>query len=1086
MAKKRQKTTRFSIQGFDLNHYRTTEQYAAAVQALFDRATLAMAQSAARRKIDPDKPFSFDDYPEVKAELKKIVGQLATQLQTTIESGSKNQWLFACDKNDGFIASIMDTSKLSKARLKKMQDRNLDALSTFQGRKVGGMDLSQRVWRYVGQYRDQLETALDVGLGEGRSAQELARDVKKNLRDPDRLFRRVRDKRGNLVLSKAARAFHPGQGVYRSSVKNAQRLTRSEINMAYRESDFLRWQQLDFVAGFEIHRSNHEPLCKCKMCDRLQGRYPKTFKFKGWHPQCMCYAVPILMDEETFDENELGDLKAALYGTEYKKKQAKNLVADVPDGFKEWVAENMEASAGWASTPYFIKDNFVDGDLSKGLKIALPTLEPDVPDVPAIPIFKAATPQELKDYILANIAEDCTLEIKKSDLDLWNDIVNQLNQRIQQFGLPKFSRIGKPSNRQSEASWDGHDNGLNVNIPFLRNQTAIARAEKWKKRGVFYSFAYEDKEDYVRAVIDHEIGHCLMSKFSFKSEVIKTFGQAGKSVMVNGKPFNEIYDVLGYYATTCEDEYFAEAFAMFTGASRDKLGEHTKAMMEKFIEKVSAKLGRNPFDKSGKEAPTPDPVQAQLDALMPSVEAARKIAEEWGLELRLKGLDAAVAARDVKDINKFISLITSEGTKYTAEMSAFFKDAAQVIKDINAAGVGVLPDVVAELTQYMTNLSADKSMWADGGAFYKSELEKAKEKLRQYKASPEARLSDYKKGVVAQVRDSIKTADDWGVKTTTLRNLLDSFLADIDNDAIFDKMQDEMYRLDGRVYSATKKADKFITDAEVLIKEADALGIDSTDLRKQVFYLRGGDRAYSWANFKRDRNAAFNDLQAKVEEAKKNKPKDEDFSKMEEHLSKSFKVNYNAVSELPKTLTETEIIGRVGGGDLTQGSCSSLAFTYCANRIGLNVLDFRDGESRRFFSRTGNIAEIARKLGGVVEESKNNFTVAHKLLKMVEVGKEYYFTCGQHAAVVRRTATGLEFLELQSATSNGWKPLNDTVLKYRFGAKKSCTRGGFTLSMQDCLIELSLFKGNSGFKKIMGYINTAESEQKKGSKGTTK
>lgn len=379
MAKKRQTTTRFSIQGFDLNHYRTTEQYAAAVQALFDRATLAIAKSAASRNVDPDKPFSFDDYPEVKTELQKVVGQLASQLQTTIETGAKKQWLFACDKNDGFLDSIMDTSKLSKARLKKMQDRNLDALSTFQVRKVGGMDLSQRVWRYVGQFKEQLESALDVGLGEGRSAQELARDVKKNLREPDRLFRRVRDKRGNLVLSKAARAYHPGQGVYRSSVKNAQRLTRSEINMAYRESDFLRWQQLDFVVGFEIHRSNHEPRCKCKMCDRLQGRYPKTFKFKGWHPQCMCYAVPILMDEETFDENELGDLKAALRGTEYKKKQSRNLVTDVPDGFKEWVEENKEASAGWSSTPYFIKDNFVDGDLSKGLKIALPIVEPDVP-----------------------------------------------------------------------------------------------------------------------------------------------------------------------------------------------------------------------------------------------------------------------------------------------------------------------------------------------------------------------------------------------------------------------------------------------------------------------------------------------------------------------------------------------------------------------------------------------------------------------------------------------------------------------------------------------------------------------------------
>lgn len=1081
MAKKRQKTTRFSIQGFDLNHYRTTEQYAAAVQALFDRVTLAMAESAARRKIDSDKPFSFDDYPEVKAELKKIVGQLATQLQTTIESGSKNQWLFACEKNDGFIASIMDTSKLSKARLKKMQDRNLDALSTFQGRKVGGMDLSQRVWRYVGQYRDQLETALDVGLGEGRSAQELARDVKKNLRDPDRLFRRVRDKRGNLVLSKAARAFHPGQGVYRSSVKNAQRLTRSEINMAYRESDFLRWQQLDFVVGFEIHRSNHEPLCKCKMCDRLQGRYPKTFKFKGWHPQCMCYAVPILMEEETFDENELGDLKAALRGTEYKKKQSRNLVTDVPDGFKEWVAENMEASAGWASTPYFIKDNFVDGDLSKGLKIALPTVEPDAPDVPEIPLFEAKTPQEAVDYILANIAESCSLEIKPKDLPLVNAIINQVNQRMQAFGLPKFNNFGKPRNPKAEASWMGHDNSFNVNLPRLSGKVVWNNAQKWAKKGIKWTH-FVNEDDVVRQTIDHEIGHCLMSKFGFSGEVMDAFARAGKTR--NG--IVEINDILGYYASTNEEEYFAEAFAMFMGADRDKMGEVTAEMMKKFVDKVKAKIGRDPFAVPGKEAPKPDPVQAQLDALMPSIESARKIAEEWGLELRLKGLDAAVAAKDVKDINKFISLITSEGTKYTTELSAFFKDAAQLIKDINAAGVDVLPDVVAELTQYMTNLSADKSMWADGSLFYKSELEKAKDKLRQYKASPEARLSVYKKGVVAQVRDSIKTADEWGVKTTTLRNLLDSFLADIDNDTIFDKMQDEMYRLDGRVYSATKKADKFITDAEVLIKEADALGVDSTELRKQVFYLRGGDRAYSWANFKRDRDAAFTNLQAKVEEAKKNKPKDEDFSKMEEHLSKSFKVNYNAVSELPKPLAETEIIGRVGGGDLTQGSCSSLAFTYCANRIGLNVLDFRDGESRRFFSRTRNIAEIARKLGGVVEESKNNFTVAHKLLKMVEIGKEYYFTCGQHAAVVRRTATGLEFLELQSATSNGWKPLNDTVLKYRFGAKKSCTRGGFTLSMQGCLIELSLFKGNSGFKKIMGYINTAESEQKKGSKGTTK
>ena len=72
------------------------------------------------------------------------------------------------------------------------------------------------------------------------------------MNEPDRLYRRVRDKGGNLRLSKAAKMYHPGQGVYRSSAKNAQRLTRTEINMAYRESEYLRWQQLDFIVGIRV------------------------------------------------------------------------------------------------------------------------------------------------------------------------------------------------------------------------------------------------------------------------------------------------------------------------------------------------------------------------------------------------------------------------------------------------------------------------------------------------------------------------------------------------------------------------------------------------------------------------------------------------------------------------------------------------------------------------------------------------------------------------------------------------------------------------------------------------------------------
>lgn len=425
---KRQKTKAFSIQGFDIQHYKTTDAYTRAVGNLFDRAMNDIAAGVAKLNVAPDKPFQFSDYPSAQATIKRVANKLAKGITAVVADGSRKQWLFACQKNDEFVASIIDTSKLTKARLNKMQDRNLDSLQTFQQRKVDGMNLSQRVWKYTEQFKEQIECGLDVGLGEGRSAQELSRDLRQNLKDPNRLFRRVRDKRGNLQLSKNAQAFHPGRGVYRSSYKNAMRLTRSEINMAYREADWLRWQQLDFVIGFEVHRTNHEPQCKCSLCERLKGRYPKTFKFKGWHPQCMCYITPILISDEDFDAQELSDLKSALRGTEYKKLAVKKPEYNGMKELEQWAKDNQDAQGAWSSTPYFIKDNFVDGSLAKGIK-PQPQQKPIVPDVKPVERVNLndmpeedvqawrAKWKEIESWYNANVSECCKYSVNTDALE---------------------------------------------------------------------------------------------------------------------------------------------------------------------------------------------------------------------------------------------------------------------------------------------------------------------------------------------------------------------------------------------------------------------------------------------------------------------------------------------------------------------------------------------------------------------------------------------------------------------------------------------------------------------------------------------
>lgn len=358
----------FSLRQWDIDAFKASDQYSKIIERYYNDATVEISNRIATGSFDVSKKaFEFANCPKsTRIAVDKIVAELSTKVETKINNSTKAQWLFSCKKNDAFIESIMDTSKLSKSTLKTYKGRNLDALATFQKRKINGMGLSDRVWKINNSYKAQLEQAIDVSLGSGQSAANLSKELKKNLQDPDRLYRRVRDKRGNLHLSKNAAAFHPGQGVYRSAHKNAMRLSVTETNMAYRNADVLRYQKLDFVVGYEVSRSNH--VYACELCEMLKGNYPKSFQFEGWHPHCRCFVTPILMSREEMRKQRKENLSAALEDREAAKYKSASVVNDVPAGMKKFISTHSARQKGWKSTPLFIKHNFVDGKLAKGLK----------------------------------------------------------------------------------------------------------------------------------------------------------------------------------------------------------------------------------------------------------------------------------------------------------------------------------------------------------------------------------------------------------------------------------------------------------------------------------------------------------------------------------------------------------------------------------------------------------------------------------------------------------------------------------------------------------------------------------------------
>lgn len=370
------------LRGFDAQHYARTTRYARQVERLYNTACNEIAAAAGRITIpdDPDAVFSFDDFPAAKKQAQGILTRLAKKVEAVIETGTRSEWQAACDKSDTFLSSILRTSRLTPDEAKQYQARNLEALQAFQQRKTNGLGLSQRVWKYTEEFKAALELGIDVAVGEGRSAQQLSRDLRSYLQAPDKLFRRVRDKGGNLRLSKAASMYHPGQGVYRSSAKNAQRLARTEVNMAYREAEYLRWQQLDFVVGFRVMLSNNHTTTDSKgkkvpltdICDELAGDYPKTFKFLGWHPQCRCVVVPIMADYDEYNKDRANRLKAIVRGTTYKSLPSRRTVRDVPAAFRSHIEAIADRSKGWKSMPYYIRDNFKKGVISGGLLPSIP------------------------------------------------------------------------------------------------------------------------------------------------------------------------------------------------------------------------------------------------------------------------------------------------------------------------------------------------------------------------------------------------------------------------------------------------------------------------------------------------------------------------------------------------------------------------------------------------------------------------------------------------------------------------------------------------------------------------------------------
>lgn len=366
-----------------------TEAYAEKVRLMFAQTVNnILALNKSMPSLDDGVMFSFDgESMKMQKKVEEALRQLHSAATLAIRRGIAVEWDIANDEIDKLLNSVYGKKVLSSPEFNGWMNRNDSARDAFLNRSEKGMNLSDRVWKSVRQLRDEMEVAMTVAIGEGDSASSMSRKVREYLNDPDLMFRRFRYKAGEKdiidpetgeVIGKEPvyklkwkkrvkdektgkykfidydrKSYETGQGVYKSSAKNAMRLTRTETNMAYRRADHSRWQGMDFVLGQHIEPSKNHKIED--ICDKLQGDYPKDFQFDGFHPQCYCVCTPILMSEDEMAKVNEAFLKGETYTPKGKQ------ITDYPQGFKDWVREKADKivdAHDYGKDPYFVRNNY--------------------------------------------------------------------------------------------------------------------------------------------------------------------------------------------------------------------------------------------------------------------------------------------------------------------------------------------------------------------------------------------------------------------------------------------------------------------------------------------------------------------------------------------------------------------------------------------------------------------------------------------------------------------------------------------------------------------------------------------------------
>ena len=999
-----------------------------------------------------DNPlFNFDLFPELRERLNQIF----------IEYFNDNMLCYKQGISDGVaLAYSQDDVNLGKYTI--LQDKAIDTArkatqTAFYERRVqrqGGLSLSDRVWNYAQMGKSEIETAIanviGDGITKGTSAEELGRAVRQYLNNPDMMYRRYHklivdnaghkrrvvrwyrrhiDENGNVTF-KDEPLEKVGTGTYRSARMNSLRLMRTEINMAYHNANNERWQREPFVIGIRIWLSPEHP--EYDICDELMGEYPKNFQFSGWHPACLCASAPITIQ---------GDEKKEFYrrlmdGEDMSNYVSPNAVKTPPAAWNKYIKDqhdNILAAGERGKLAYHLRDNtkYWLGQFSADEQKRM-GFEGKIPQ-------KKLTVDEIKDR--------------------FSSIRDKYREIERNYGVPSRAFLNE-RDKMFEALRGTDIDVMQKQLSIMERK--LSAYERWNDR--FIERYVNPANELLKKLEDYPVaGRKTLSEALAKKDrdlIIGAFKMAEAKYR---------YEV----SITPDNLRYSKWIETFFGGDKSTaLSVHNAiiraekaAYAEKTAEEAVIKFSESLLDINIKYSGNKNIIKA-IDLY--SQREAKRIKDKYLFDELSENIVTNTRyltnnATKVFGKNIPIKQVDWDAMWY-GDIDALNGVNKSILVSRNNLDTLLEAQKVLEVSQSQTLKSLYDSLIYnyerygldyDGGNKLMNQM---KDKLAQLSSLSDKKLHDYifkQRGFLSP--DDVRSISDIEV-------------------GLHKNIERIKYKYSQSYY------DKVIgiIDHQIKFKRRDYIPQSLLKLKQKI------DEAVNYGVSKNILDRYLNDY---IHKASVLISYDEQvYAGMRTSLggiidaAKSKNIAQRTVKNMLK-VNEEDIVKKLCGADRTEGSCSSLAFSYAGQRGGLDVIDFRDGESRLFFASNKNIGKIVRLRGGyVIDNIEDDYKATKKLIDVMREEHEYYLAVGKHVSIVKKVNGELYYLELQSNIGNGWKPFGniDWKLENRFGCQHSHSVGSYHFSIVNCIIDIDRLILDKNYRKLMEFINTDPLKQNKG------